>query len=143
MTGALPGRAAPSAWAKVPERAAAAAVPAVLLVTLAAAAVAGVLVGGQAALGAALGGALAALLQALTWAAVRLGRGESAQVLALMLVASFATKAGAVLLAVLALGDRLPDARSALVLTAGLAVLTAVVTESVVVTRTRAPYVEV
>lgn len=137
-----PDRPGPSAWTRVPERAALRGL-AVVLVALPLVVLLGAVAGGaQGALGAGLGTGLAALCQVLTWGAARLGRSESAHVFALLLVSAYATKAGVVLVAVLVLGDRLPQARPALAMTAGLTALLAATVEALVVTRTRAPYVE-
>jgi len=136
------GRAGQSAWARVPEQAAVRGLAAVVA-ALPPAALLGALAGGaRGALGAALGIALIALCQLLSWAATRMARSEPAAVLALLLVASYATKAGVILLGVLLLGDRLADARPALALSAGLAAVLAATVEAAVITRTRAPYVE-
>jgi len=133
---------AESAWARVPERAAVRGLLVVLAVLVPATLLGALTQGVQGATGAALGVALIVLCQGLTWAATRLARSEPAPVFALLLVASYATKAGVVLVAVLLVGDGLPGARRALALSAGLAAVLAATVEAAVITRVRAPYVE-
>lgn len=131
-----------SAWADRPVRAAR-----IGLLALAAfvplAALTGLLVDGRdGAVGALLGSLVPASVLLLTWGAAELGARRSAQAFAALLLGSYLVK----LIVVLALLALLRDLEGADAVAAGLAAVAglclALVAEAVVVTRTRAPYVE-
>ena len=131
-----------SPWAGRPTAAARGA----LLVSLAlvpVSVVIGVLVAGaDGARGAALGALVPLLVLALTWLTVEIGRRRPPTTFAFLLVASYAVKLTVVAF-LLRLLREVPDVdRVVLGLTAGAGLLLAVTVEAVVISRTRAPYVE-
>ena len=138
----LPRRKEPSAWADRPVAAARSG-----LVALAAfvplAAVAGQLAAGRNGLvGALLGCLVPAAVLLLTWAAAELGARRSAQAFAGLLLGSYLVKL-VVVLALLALLRDVGDAdRTATGVAAITGLMVALVVEAVVISRTRAPYVE-
>lgn len=131
-----------SAWARHPTRAARGGLLAAVALVPVAAAFGALFAGRPGALGAALGGTVPVLVLALTWLAAEVGRRRSAQVFAGLLLGSYLVKLVAVggLLA----GLRQVDSadRTSLGLTAVVGLLLALIIESLVVIRAKAPYVE-
>jgi hypothetical protein len=132
----------PSAWSDRPTRAARGGLLALLALVPLAAAVGGLVAGRDGAVGALLGCTVPGAVLLLTWGAAEIGARRSAQAFAGLLLASYLVKLVVVLAILAVLRDVEGSSRTAagLAAVAGLAV--ALVVEALVVSRTRAPYVE-
>ena len=100
------------------------------------------LAGADGARGGLLGAIVPVVVLAITWAAAHLGRGLAPTAFALLLVGSYAVKLTATALYLRSVRDLAGVDATWLAVAAGIGLVCAVATEAVVVTRTRAPYVE-
>ena len=138
----LPRRQQPSAWADRPVAAARSGLLA-LAAFVPLAALAGFLGAGRNGLvGALLGCLVPAAVLLLTWAAAELGARRSAQAFAGLLLGSYLVKLVVVLALLAVLRDAGDADRTATGVAAIVGLMVALVVEAVVISRTRAPYVE-
>lgn len=143
MTGTGPDApAAESPWASRPTAAARGALLVCVALLPVVVGVGALFGGGNGARGAALGMLVPLLVLGVTWVTVERGRRRPPTAFALLLVISYAVKLTLVAV-LLRLLREVPDVdRVVLGLTAGAGLLLAVTVEAVVISRTRAPYVE-